>query len=111
MRCWRASGHHVTTARNGCKALNRFASDDYDLVLVDTPPILAVTDAAIIGQQAGTSLIVARYGVNSAKEVDVSVHRFEQNKVEIKGAILNCMERRATNEYGYYAYEYGKSKD
>ena len=66
-------------------------------VLVDTPPILAVTDAAIIGQQAGTSLIVAHYGMNSAKEVDVSVHRFEQNKVEIKGAILNAIERRASN--------------
>ncbi|HAB05791.1 MAG TPA: hypothetical protein DCE35_10415, partial [Alcanivorax sp.] len=60
--------------------------------------------------QAGTSLIVARYGVNSAKEVDVSVHRFEQNKVEIKGAILNAIERRASNEYGYYAYHYNSDK-
>ncbi|HCI10670.1 MAG TPA: tyrosine-protein kinase, partial [Alcanivorax sp.] len=40
------------------KALMERLSAEYDLVLVDTPPILAVTDAAIIGQQAGTSLIV-----------------------------------------------------
>lgn len=86
-------------------------SDEYDLVLVDTPPILAVTDAAIVGQLAGSSLIVTRYGVNSVKEVDITLTRFAQNKVEIKGAILNCMERRASNEYGYYAYEYGKSSD
>ena len=92
------------------KALMERLSAEYDLVLVDTPPILAVTDAAIIGQQAGTSLIVARYGMNSAKEVDVSVHRFEQNKVEIKGAILNAIERRASNEYGYYAYHYDSDK-
>jgi len=92
------------------KTLMERLSAEYDLVLVDTPPILAVTDAAIIGQQAGTSLIVARYGVNSAKEVDVSVHRFEQNKVEIKGAILNAIERRASNEYGYYAYHYDSDK-
>jgi tyrosine-protein kinase Etk/Wzc len=92
------------------KALMERLSAEYDLVLVDTPPILAVTDAAIIGQQAGTSLIVARYGVNSAKEVDVSVHRFEQNRVEIKGAILNAIERRASNEYGYYAYHYDSDK-
>jgi tyrosine-protein kinase Etk/Wzc len=92
------------------QALMERLSDEYDLVLVDTPPILAVTDAAIIGQQAGTSLIVARYGMNSAKEVDVSVHRFEQNKVEIKGAILNAIERRASNEYGYYAYHYNSDK-
>jgi len=80
---------------------------EYDLILVDTPPILAVTDAAIVGQLAGSSLLVARFGVNSVKEVDAALTRFAQNKVEIRGAILNCMERRASNEYGYYYYEYG----
>lgn len=93
------------------KQLMDTLSREYDLVLVDTPPILAVTDAAIVGQLAGSSLIVTRYGVNSVKEVDITLTRFAQNKVEIKGAILNCMERRASNEYGYYAYEYGSSSD
>ncbi len=93
------------------KTLMASLSDDYDLILVDTPPILAVTDAAIVGQVAGSSLLVTRFGMNSVKEVDAALTRFAQNKVEIKGAILNCMERRATNEYGYYAYEYGKSND
>ena len=93
------------------KTLMDSLSEDYDLILVDTPPILAVTDAAIVGQLAGSSLLVTRFGVNSVKEVDAALTRFAQNKVEIKGAILNCMERRATNEYGYYAYEYGKSSD
>ncbi len=93
------------------KTLMNSLSDEFDLVLIDTPPILAVTDSAIIGQLAGSSLLVTRYGVNSVKEVDAALTRFAQNNVEIKGAILNCMERRATNEYGYYAYEYGKSSD
>ncbi|MEH6784681.1 MAG: polysaccharide biosynthesis tyrosine autokinase [Alcanivorax jadensis] len=93
------------------KTLMNSLIDEYDLILVDTPPILAVTDAAIIGQLAGSSLLVTRFGVNSVKEVDAALTRFAQNKVEIKGAILNCMERRATNEYGYYAYEYGNSSD
>ena len=93
------------------KTLMASLSDEYDLILVDTPPILAVTDAAIVGQVAGSSLLVTRFGMNSVKEVDAALTRFAQNKVEIKGAILNCMERRATNEYGYYAYEYGKSSD
>ena len=88
------------------KELMEHLSEQYDLVLVDTPPILAVTDAAIVGQLAGTSLIVTRFGQNSVKEVDVTFNRFGQNKVEIKGAILNCIERRASNEYGYYNYKY-----
>lgn len=85
-------------------------SEEYDLVLIDTPPILAVTDAAIVGQTAGSSLLVTRFAVNSVKEIDAALTRFSQNNVEIKGAILNCMERRATNEYGYYAYEYSSQK-
>ena len=93
------------------KTLMDSLSDDYDLILVDTPPILAVTDAAIVGQLAGSSLLVTRFGLNSIKEVDAALTRFAQNKVEIKGAILNCMERRATNEYGYYAYEYSSNSD
>lgn len=92
------------------KELMERLSSEYDLVLVDTPPVLAVTDASIIGQLAGTSLLVARYAVNSVKEVDVSVGRFEQNRVDIKGVILNCIERRASNEYGYYAYHYESDK-
>ena len=96
---------------NRFKSLMESLSKEYDIVLVDTPPILAVTDAAIVGQLAGSSLIVTRFGVNSVKEVDITLTRFAQNNVEIKGAILNCMERRASNEYGYYAYEYGSSKE
>ena len=93
------------------KTLMESLSAQYDIVLVDTPPILAVTDAAIVGQLAGSSLIVTRFGVNSVKEVDITLTRFAQNNVEIKGAILNCMERRASTEYGYYTYEYGKSSE
>lgn len=96
---------------NRFKLLMETLSGQYDIVLVDTPPILAVTDAAIVGQLAGSSLIVTRFGVNSVKEVDITLTRFAQNNVEIKGAILNCMERRASNEYGYYAYEYGSSTE
>ncbi|AJD48541.1 capsular exopolysaccharide family protein [Isoalcanivorax pacificus W11-5] len=81
-------------------------SRDYDLVLIDTPPILAVTDAAIIGNLAGTSLVVTRYGRNSIKEVEQTLGRFEQNGVHVKGCILNAVERKASNAYSYYAYEY-----
>ncbi|KEY57834.1 tyrosine-protein kinase Wzc [Serratia sp. DD3] len=84
------------------------ASGNYDLVLVDTPPILAVTDAAIIGKLAGAALLVARFEINTPKEVEVSIRRFEQNGVEIKGVILNGVIRKATNyySYGYDHYDY-----
>ncbi|AVT58102.1 tyrosine-protein kinase Wzc [Pectobacterium versatile] len=93
----------------------KWASENYDLVLLDTPPILAVTDAAIISRHAGTSLLVARFEVNTLKEIEVSIRRFEQNGAEIKGVILNAIVKRAASYYGYgnynyYAYEYKSEK-
>lgn len=58
-------------------------------MLIDTPPILAVTDAAIVGRHVGTTLMVARYAVNTLKEVETSLSRFEQNGIPVKGVILN----------------------
>ncbi|HAT4999877.1 tyrosine-protein kinase Wzc [Serratia marcescens] len=93
--------------------LLREAGERYDLVLIDTPPVLAVTDASIIGRLVGTSLMVARFGINTVKEVDFSIRRFEQNGINIKGVILNAVEKRASNYYGgygYYQYSYTNDK-
>ncbi|MEC6897853.1 polysaccharide biosynthesis tyrosine autokinase [Photobacterium piscicola] len=96
------------------KALLDWASENYDLVLVDTPPILAVTDPAIVGAYAGTTMIVARFGLNPVKEIEVTKNRFEQNGIEVKGCILNAVERKASStyggNYGYYNYSYASDK-
>ncbi|QUG75100.1 polysaccharide biosynthesis tyrosine autokinase [Erwinia sp. E602] len=89
--------------------LLKWASDNYDLVLVDTPPILAVTDAAVIGRFAGTTLLVARFEQNTAKEMEVSFKRFEQSGVAIKGCILNGVIKKASSYYGYGYNNYGYS--
>ncbi|MCO7544253.1 polysaccharide biosynthesis tyrosine autokinase [Stutzerimonas nitrititolerans] len=80
----------------------------YDLVIFDTPPILAVTDAALVGGQAGTTLMVTRYGINGVKEIEFAKRRLEQNGLLVKGVIFNAVERKAStySEYGYYQYEY-----
>lgn len=84
------------------------SAQEFDYVLVDTPPILAVTDAAIVGRYAGTTLLVARFGMTPVKEMMYTVKRFDQNGIEVKGAILNSVERKASSYYGYgYNYHYG----
>ncbi|MCA6998034.1 tyrosine-protein kinase Wzc [Dickeya solani] len=92
-----------------------WAVRQFDIVLLDTPPILAVTDAAIISRQAGTSLLVARFEMNTPKEVEISIRRFEQNGTPIKGVILNAVIRRALSYYSYgydsYQYSYGADKN
>lgn len=90
------------------EALLSWASANYDLVIVDTAPILAVTDAAIIGRHVGTSMLVARFELNTIKEVEVSIKRFEQAGVDIKGCILNSVVNKASSYYvyGYSQYNY-----
>ena len=77
------------------KALLDWAAEHYDFVIVDSPPILAVTDAAIVGQHVGASLLVARFAKTAVKEVEVAIRRFEQNGVAIKGILLNAVEKPA----------------
>ncbi|WP_077313929.1 polysaccharide biosynthesis tyrosine autokinase [Vibrio palustris] len=83
-----------------------WASGQYDLVIVDTPPVLAVTDASIVGAKAGTTLMVTRFGVNTAKEIEVARARFEQSGIEVKGVIFNAIEKKASSHYGYGYYNY-----
>lgn len=86
-----------------------WAISNYDIIILDTPPILAVTDAAIIGNYAGTTLLIARFEQNTAKELEVSFKRFEQSGVMVKGCILNGVVKKASSYYGYGYSHYGYS--
>lgn len=79
----------------------------YDLVIVDTPPILAVTDATLVGRQSGTCLLVTRFGLSTAKEIEACKRRLMHNGILIKGAIFNGVLRKAsTADYDCAAYGY-----
>ncbi|HFP2078685.1 TPA: polysaccharide biosynthesis tyrosine autokinase [Klebsiella pneumoniae] len=84
-------------------------SQSYDIVILDTPPILAVTDAAIIGNYVGTTLLIARFEQNTTKEIEVSFKRFEQSGVIVKGCILNGVVKKASSYYSYGYSHYGYS--
>ncbi|WP_312966582.1 polysaccharide biosynthesis tyrosine autokinase [Acinetobacter gerneri] len=84
----------------------------YDYILIDTPPVLAVTDGVIISQYAGVNLIVARYAKTDIKELELTLNRFEQAGLTVNGFILNDIQRTASDKYGYnYAYAYKANKD
>jgi capsular exopolysaccharide family len=76
----------------------------YDLVIIDTPPILAVTDPAIVSTHCGTTLLVARFGQNHVREIELTRNRFEQNGIDVKGLVFNGVVKKASNAYGYYGY-------
>lgn len=86
-------------------------SEQYDHILIDTPPILAVTDGIIISQHAGVNLVIARYAKTQMKELELTINRFEQAGVKVNGIILNDIQRSSAG-YGYnYSYAYKANKD
>ena len=85
----------------------------YDMVIIDTPPVLAVTDALLIARAAATTLLVARFGKTSVKEIETSLKRMERMGVQVSGTILNDIVKSAALYYnsGYSYYDYGYSPE
>jgi tyrosine-protein kinase Etk/Wzc len=90
-------------------------SKNYDHVIIDSPPILAVTDAAIIGRIASATLMVVRAGQHPMRELEQSVKRLTQAGVNLKGVVFNDLpELSSRYGYGYgqnkYVYQYSYNK-
>ncbi|WP_420993030.1 polysaccharide biosynthesis tyrosine autokinase [Cupriavidus sp. 30B13] len=81
----------------------------YDMVIIDTPPVLAVTDAALLGRHAGTTLLVVRHGRHSAAEVAETARRLNNGSVLLQGVLLTDVPKpplQLRSGYsGYYGYQ------
>lgn len=100
---------------NQFKNLLEQMSEKFDHVIIDTPPVLAVTDGIIISQYTGVNLVIARYAKTQMKELELTLNRFEQAGVKVNGFILNDIQRSSAgygSSYGYnYAYAYKANKE
>ena len=85
-------------------------SSNYDVILIDTPPILAVTDGILISQLAGAVFLVLKSGIHHPKEIDNMLRRLSQNNINANGFIFNDVPISAIGRYGYkynyYNYKY-----
>lgn len=82
----------------------------YELVIVDTPPVLAVTDSTVIGKYVGTALLVVRYGRHPIGEISETAKRLETGGVNLKGVLLTDVPPAmpllgGAYKGGYYGYE------
>ncbi len=86
-------------------------SDIYDLILIDTPPVLAVTDPSIIGKHSGVTFMVVRSDQHNIKEIQHAVSRLEKVGIETKGFVFNgyVAPKSGYGGYGYHSY-YGDYK-
>ncbi len=75
-----------------------------DVVLVDTPPVLAVPDTAIIGSFARGAVVVASEGKTDRGDLDRTIRRLESTHCRVLGVALNRARRTSADSYQAYAY-------
>jgi succinoglycan biosynthesis transport protein ExoP len=91
------------------KDVLRDAQGEYDVVLIDSPPLLAVTDAAVLATLADGAILVIRVGATAKAAVRRAVAQLQTVHGRIVGAVLNDVDLRSgafSGSYGYYYYYY-----
>jgi len=85
----------------------------YDYIVIDSAPVLAVTDAVILGKMAGTTLMVLKHGKHPLAEIEACQKRLVQADVTLKGVLFNDVQGTglAAYRYGASAYQYSYTRN
>jgi tyrosine-protein kinase Etk/Wzc len=84
-----------------------WASRSYDVVVVDTAPILAVTDGALVSRLCGVNLLVLRAGRHPVREIGAAMKAYAQGGVRLHAVVLNGARPSSAGGHGYhYQYSY-----
>jgi succinoglycan biosynthesis transport protein ExoP len=84
--------------------LNRWKKE-YDIVLLDSPPLMTVSDSRILAAEVEETLLVASYGVTNRHIIAQTSELLKQLSIKPLGYVLNKVDIH--KEYGYYGYYYG----
>jgi len=85
-------------------------AEKYDHVVIDSPPLLAVTDARIIAASAEATVLVLRAGKSNRKLGELSIDGLFSVGAKLLGAVVNDVQRRGYKYYGSYGrYGYGEN--
>lgn len=91
----------------GSKRMKRLideASEQFDVVLIDTPPIIAVTDAAILAQEVDGVILVLASGEVNKEYAQRAKDQLDKVGAKILGAVLNKADMKSSEYYYYYYY-------
>jgi capsular exopolysaccharide synthesis family protein len=93
--------------------LLQLLTDQFDMVLIDSPPVLPVTDAAVLAGVADATLLVIAAGTTTKKQARRAVEILQRVDAAPLGVIVNRIPHRGGNfYYGYgYGYRYGRNTD
>jgi capsular exopolysaccharide synthesis family protein len=88
-------------------ALVQRLENEFDYVLFDAPPLLPVTDAAVLSKAAGGAIVVVAAGRTHRSQLSAAVTALENVGVRLFGFVLTMLPLQGPNSYGYGAYGYG----
>lgn len=80
--------------------------DRYDVVVIDTPPLLPVTDAAVVARQVDGAVLAVRHGKTSRTQVDASARALQAVEARVLGTVLTMVPIRRNDEYASYGFEH-----
>src|ERR1019366_5917396 len=87
---------------------------EFDMVIVDTPPMLQMPDARVLGRLADGVILVVRSAKTTKETAAAAVQRLEEDGTRVLGTVLNEWDPRKTSgggyEFGYRAYHYQGSR-
>ena len=87
--------------------LLKAARNSYDYVIVDTPPLGAIIDAAVVGQNCDGAVPVVESGAVSFRAAQRTKGQLEAAGCKVLGAVLNKVSGSGQGKYGYGKYGYG----
>ncbi|MFW7413868.1 polysaccharide biosynthesis tyrosine autokinase [Demequina sp. SO4-18] len=79
---------------------------EYDVVLYDSPPLLPVTDAAVLARLVGGSLLVVATGRTRRPQLEAAVDALENVEAPVSGVVLTMLQTKGADAYGYGRYGY-----
>ena len=82
---------------------------DFDITIIDTPPMSYLSDARVLGQLADAAILVIRAGRTTRDEARTAKQRLTDDGIRVLGTILNAWEPKNKARYGY-SYGYGYTR-
>ncbi len=78
---------------------------EYDFVIIDTPPILLVTDTVVLAPEVDGIVIVARHGMTSREALVRTSDLLTSGGGKVLGVLLNAIDKTSDGYYGYYGHQ------
>ena len=88
------------------KKLLEILKEQYDIILLDCPPVLGLSDTMIMTKYSDANLIVVSSGKTKVENLDKAKKVFIQAKAKITGVIINRASVKDNTYYSYYSNEY-----